>query len=267
MLELYHHPISTCSQKVRLALAEKQLDWESRYVALEREEHLQDWYLRINPNGVVPALVHDGQAIVDSSVINEYLDDVFPDHPVRPADPVDRARMRAWRQYIDEVPTTAIRYPSFNRFFVQSFRDLSPDDFEKRAAKRPLRKDFYRRMGQEGFSEADIRVSLDRLRATLERMETSLDSGPWLVGDMYTLADVSITPTVVRMEDLGLAHMWSDLPGVTDWYARVRRRPSFETAYLPGSRAFDAFGEANRAADGPWRSRRNPEAGAMRSTG
>ena len=64
----------------------------------------------------------------------------------------------------------------------------------------------------------------------------SLTLGPWLNGDDYTLADVSITPTIVRMEDLGLSSMWSDLPKVTDWYDRIRLRPNFDVAYMPGSR-------------------------------
>lgn len=243
MLELYHHPISTCSQKVRLTLAEKGLEWKSRLVALEREEHLEDWYLKLNPNGVVPTVVRDGQPVVDSSVINEYLDDVFPENPVRPADMLDRARMRAWRQFIDEVPTTAIRYPSFNRYFVRGFADVSPERFDERAAARPLRKHFYRRMGQGGFSEADVAASIDQLRATLERMERSLQFGPWLVGEMFTLADISLVPTIVRMEDLELSDMWRDLPGVTDWYRRVQARPSFDIAYMPGSRALDPFGD------------------------
>ncbi len=244
MLELYHHPISTCSQKVRLTLAEKQLEWKSRQVALEREEHLEGWYLDLNPNGVVPTLVHDGQPIVDSSVINEYLDEAFPERPLRPADLVARARMRAWRQYIDEVPTVAIRYPSFNRYFVRGFRNLSADKFEQGAGKRPLRKHFYKRMGQGGFSEADIQNSLEQLRATLGRMEKSLQSGPWMVGDMFTLADISLVPTIVRMEDLGLSDFWAELPGVTDWFARIKARSSFDIAYMPGSRDLDPFGDA-----------------------
>lgn len=58
---LYHALFSTCSQKVRFALAAKNLDYESRLVDLRKGEHLDDWYLKINPNGVVPALTHGGQ--------------------------------------------------------------------------------------------------------------------------------------------------------------------------------------------------------------
>jgi glutathione S-transferase len=67
-------------------------------------------------------------------------------------------------------------------------------------------------------------------------MEASLGRGPWLNGDEYSLADVSLTPTIVRMEDLGRVAMWHDLPRVADWYARIQARPNFVVAYMPGSR-------------------------------
>lgn len=236
MLELYHSPISTCSQKVRLVLAEKNLPWTSRMITFADGDHLKPDYLKINPNGVVPTLVDGGDPIIDSSVINEYLEDVYPDIPLRPHEPKARARMRAWRQYIDEVPTPAIRPPSFNAYFVPIWAKLSDEQFEAYANRLPLRKHFYKKMGRTGFSEQDIAEALDKLRQTLERMEQSLALGPWLNGDDYTLADVSITPTIVRMEDLGLSSMWSDLPRVTDWYKRIRLRPSFDIAYMPGSR-------------------------------
>jgi len=86
MLELYNAPISTCSQKVRLVLAEKSLDWVDRRINFARRDHLSVWYLRLNPNGVVPTLVDDGTPIGDSSVINEYLDEKYPDVLLRPQD-------------------------------------------------------------------------------------------------------------------------------------------------------------------------------------
>jgi glutathione S-transferase len=236
VLELYHSPISTCSQKVRLVLAEKDLPWTSREISFSAREHLSEAYLKLNPNGVVPTLVHDGDPIIDSSVINEYLDDAFPDKPLRPRDLKARARMRAWRQYIDEVPTPAIRVPSFNQFFVARWFGLSDEKFTDYANGLPLRKHFYKRMGRSGFSEQELTNALEQLRQTLERMEASLGRGPWLNGDEYSLADVSVTPTIVRMEDLGRVAMWHDLPRVADWYARIQARPNFVVAYMPGSR-------------------------------
>jgi glutathione S-transferase len=236
MLELYHSHVSTCSQKVRLVLAEKRLDWQSRPIRFDRGDHLSPEYLKLNPNGVVPTLVHDGDPVIDSSVINEYLEDVYPQVSLRPKDPKNTARMRAWRQYIDEVPTPAIRPPSFNAFIVRLWSHMTDEEFVSYADRLPLRKHFYRKMGRTGFDKADIDEALDKLRQSLMRMERSLADGPWLIGEQYTLADVSITPTIVRMEDINLSWMWKDLPGVTDWYARITARPNFGVAYMQGSR-------------------------------
>lgn len=236
MLELYNAPISTCSQKVRMALAEKEIDWVDHRITFGDGEHLRPEYLAINPNGVVPTLVHDGSVVVDSSVINEYLDEVFAQRPLRPAGAVERAHMRAWRQYIDEVPTPSIRYPSFNAYFVKMFSWMSQEEFEAYAASLPLRRDFYLKMGRTGFAQEEIDAALRRLRQALERMERALEKTEWLASDMFTLADISIMASVVRMEDLGLDTMWSDLPHVADWYARLQKRPAFAIAYYEGTR-------------------------------
>ena len=98
MLVLYHHNISVCAQKVRIALAEKKLPYERRHINLMKAEQVSPDYLKINPKGVVPALVHNGQPVIESTVIMEYLDDAFPERPLRPAAPLARARMRVWRR-------------------------------------------------------------------------------------------------------------------------------------------------------------------------
>ena len=236
MLELYHSPISTCSQKVRMVLAEKALDWTPRHIQFNQGDHLSDWYLKLNPNGVVPTLVHDSKVVTDSTVINEYLDEVFPATPLMPSDAHGRARMRTWRQYIDEVPTPSIRVPSFNAYFVPIWRDLSDAQFFDYTERLPLRKHFYRKMGRGGFSKEEVDAALNRLDQTLARMEASLAETAWIASDQFTLADVSVMPTVVRMEDLGLAHLWAARPRVTDWYRRLQARPAFGVTYMPGSR-------------------------------
>jgi glutathione S-transferase len=238
MLELYHAPHSTCSQKVRICLAEKNLDWVERRVDLAAREHLRPEYLRLNPNGVVPTLVHDGQVILDSSVICEYLDEVFPTPLLTPRDPVRRAAMRTWLRYLEEVPTAAIRVPSFHQVFATRFAGLDEARFRATEADiRPLRKHFYRRMGPQGFSPEDVAASLEELDRTLERMEAALAEGPWLMGADYTLADIVVTPSIDRMEDLGHASMWQgNYPRVVAWWARMKARPAFAKAFYPGTR-------------------------------
>lgn len=127
MLELYHAHISTCSQKVRLCLAEKGLTWTSHPIEFATGEHLTAAYLQLNPNGVVPTLVDDGRPVIDSSVICEYLEEIAAntETTLTPGTPYDRARVRAWLRYIEEVPTAAIRVPSFNGLFLNGWRMMS----------------------------------------------------------------------------------------------------------------------------------------------
>jgi len=235
MLLLHHLPHSICSQKVRIVLAEKGLSWESRIVNLARFEHLSDAFLRINPNGVVPALQHDGAAVVESTVICEYLDEVFPEFPLSPPTPLGRATMRAWLRFIDEVPTAAVRVPSFNDALLPGYRAIPDAEWEALIARMPLRAAFFRRMGRSGFAPGEYEASLDQLRHAVARMEETLSRTAWLAGDAFTIADACMAPLFQRMEDLALGSLWQESPAVTDWFARVRARPSWAIAMPPGS--------------------------------
>ncbi len=235
-LTLFNWPTSTCSQKVRIVLAEKGLAFEDRRLDSSKSENLSDWYLKLNENGVVPTLAHGDKIIIDSSVIAEYLDEVFPEVALSPHDAFGRARMRVWRQFIDEVPTPAIRVPSYNRYIRHKWNTMPQDEFDKLVAKRSVRKHFYRNMGRDGSSPDEERDAIERLRETIVRMDRALEHGPWMVGEQYTLADIALMPTLVRMADIGLATQWDDRPRVASWLGRVRARPSFNKAFYPGSR-------------------------------
>ena len=236
-IELYNAHQSTCSQKVRMTLAEKGLPWDDHQIVFRDGDHLSDWYLKLNPNGVVPTMVHDGTVLLDSSAINEYLEDAFPETPLRPGDAKTCAQMRYWRQYIDEVPTPSIRVPSFQLVFRNWWAQLSPEEFEQYTNRLPIRKYFYRQMRGGGFSSEQLEEADYNLAQTLQRMEDALSDGrPWLIGEQFTLADVSIMPTIVRMEDLGLSHMWAEHRNVTAWYARLQERPAFAATYYDGAR-------------------------------
>ena len=121
MLELYHNNISVCAQKVRIVLAEKDVPWTNHHLSLARGEHLTPEFKALNPRGVVPVLVHDGNTIVESSVICAYLDEVFPNPSLSPTNPVERATMRLWW----DCPTTlhtACATVSFAISFAQQLK-------------------------------------------------------------------------------------------------------------------------------------------------
>lgn len=254
-LKLLNFPQSTCSQKVRLSLWEKAIEFVDRPVDSTKREHLSDWYLKLNPNGVVPTLLHDEAIIIDSSVIMEYLDEVFPDHSLTPADPVKRAQMRKWLRYFEEVPTPAVRVPSFNQYLSKRFDKLSQEQFETFVDNHPMRKQFYKKMRKEqGFDERETDSAHDRLRQTIVRMEKGLteSGGPWLMGEMLTLADYCIVPTIDRMNDLGLAELWADQPKVSAWFERIKQRPAYQKTYYRGTRLSEIYdGASYGAAENP----------------
>ncbi len=246
MLELYNFQQSTCSQKVRFCLAEKGLEWKDTRLDSRKSEQLSPEYLKLNPNGLVPTLVHDGKVIIDSSVIMEYLDEVFPETAMVPGDPLRRAWMRKWLRYFEEVPTPAIRYPSFQKYLIRSFKNLNEEDFEKAATSRPLRTNFYRRMGTDGFSEEDMRAALDGLQQSVDRVDAAMaeNGGPWIMGEMLTVADACYLPSLDRLDDLGYAHMWDERPHTAAWYEAIKARPSYAATYYHGARLSELFEDA-----------------------
>ena len=204
--KLYNAPQSTCSQRVRFVFNSKKLPFEEVKLNLLEGDQLKPDYLKLNPNGVVPTLDHDGAIIIDSTVIIEYLDEIAPNEGFTPENPVERARMRALMHFIDEMPAAAVRVPTFNLAFLPRFQKMSREDFVAMAESKPLRREFMLTMGQTGFPQHEMDAALARLRRAYERMDSEIErsGGPWLLGKRVTLADVAVMPALMRMHDLGL---------------------------------------------------------------
>jgi glutathione S-transferase len=235
---LYNAPQSTCSQRVRLVLNAKGLPFEEVRLDLFGGDQLKPDYLKINPNGVVPTLLHDGEPIVDSAVIMEYLDELYPEpEPFRPPDALGLARMRSLMRFIDEVPTPAVRVPSYNLAFLPHFKAMTEEEFLALAESKPLRKEFLLRMGRSGFPAAEMNAALDRLSRALKRMDEAIaaSGGPWLMGEAITLADIAMMPNIVRMDDINLGYLWDGRPAIPRWLDLIRAHPAFKPTYYFGS--------------------------------
>jgi glutathione S-transferase len=232
MLELYHSWDSFCSFKVRLCLEEKGLDWTGHHLDLMKFENLRPDYMTVNPNGLVPTLIDDGTVIVESTIINEYLDDAYPSAPLRPEDARAKARMRLWVQHEEEELFLAIRPASLNLMMKQVIGHYSEDELDAFLKHHPRqdRVGVLKKVFKAPFDADAVEKSRHRLAAAFKLMEKTLSQAPWLAGDSYSLADIAAAPAIDRIERLGMADLWENLPGTEDWITRLMARPAYQKA-------------------------------------
>jgi glutathione S-transferase len=140
-------------------------------------------------------------------------------------------------RFIDEVPTPAVRVPSYNLAFLRHFQAMSDDAFRALCESKPLRREFLMRMGRAGFPKADMDEALGRLARAVARMDDWLaaDGGPWLLGRDLSLADLAIMPVIVRMDDINLGHLWHDRPAIARWLDGIRATAPFRPTYYHGA--------------------------------
>ena len=201
-LKLYQFAASGNSRIVRLALEEKGLKFERINIDVTRGENRTPEFLKLNPRGKVPVLVHsapEGEVLIsESSVINEYLEDIFPLPHLMPATPAGRARVRSLVYLFDTElsPTTGLL-------------------IIERLLKKP--------------EEQRADFVAERLKATREiltRLVEMLEDGPYLAGPNFTLADASYIPVLAVMAPVGII-LESEFPKLARWMLEVKKRPSF----------------------------------------
>ncbi len=234
MIELYHAAMSTCAQKARLVLAEKGLEWTGHLMNLRKCDQHQPDYLKLNPNGVVPTLVDDGNVVIESAVICEYLDDAYPEPPMRPTDPHQRARMRLWTKRLDERLHFATGVISGSVAFRHQHLARPPDELKAyiEGIPDPVRRDRQRQQIELGIKAAQFKPAIARFESWLTDMERDLSDHPWMAGDSYSLADVAYTPYVIRIHELNMQPMLDDRPHIRDWYECIQARSNYKPGYL-----------------------------------
>ena len=234
MIKLYHFVPVANGGKVLIALHEKGIPFESRWVDLHRFEQHDPHYLEVNPEGQVPALVHEGQVITQSSVINEYLEDAFPDAPpLRPSKTLAVARMRQWNKYIDDHVMQAVSIHGWQKGAGPIAREYSDEAFETLVARIPLERQRVKwRTAREGFPQAKLDECTAQVAEAVARVELALAEGRWLIGDLYSLADINFfaycgSALEAMFPEIG--HR-GNCPRLLDWVDRMKARPGVAAA-------------------------------------
>ena len=196
MLKLYDYPDCPFCQKVRVVLAEKDLEYEKVFVDLRKQDQKTAECLRMNPYGKVPVLEDEDEVIYDSTIINEYLEDEYPLPRLMPEDSQTRAKVRLLEDYCD------------NSFIPPTTMLLA--QLRKPEAERDTQR---------------VEQAREELRRCLYFLRDKLDGGEYLVGPEFTLADAAFAPRMMVLGRLGFEFEPALAP-VQAWLDRIRSRPS-----------------------------------------
>ena len=234
MLKLYHAEPGANSLKCLIPLFEKGLVFESVYVDLHKFEQHEPWFIAINPDGQVPVLDHDGTIITQTSVINEYLEDAFPDAPaLRPGDPTGNARMRYWSKFVDEHVMNYVSMWGWHRFVGVLARGMESGEFDRLVDRTPLHEQREKwKTARSGFSEADLTNAKRKIAVALDKVEAQFGETLWLTGETYTLADINFYAHC----GMYVSRMFPDLtdankhPRLEAWRDRISHRPAVREA-------------------------------------
>jgi glutathione S-transferase len=200
MLRLYDFPMSPRARKVRIVLAEKGLPYEKVTVDITKGEQKNPEFLAVNPYGKVPALQDDGLSIYESTIIMEYLNDRYPNPPLLPVDPGQRARARVLMHYADNP---------YDGGFAALVGEV-----------------FFKPKGQA--DQAIVTQAKQNLHACFERLERELGGNEYLLGT-FTLADIGYAAWAPLFGPLQV-EVSNQCPRVSAWLNRLKDRPSVQAA-------------------------------------
>jgi glutathione S-transferase len=235
MIILHHGWRSSASRRVRLCLEEKGLPYESHVVDMAKLEHHSPEYLKINPNGVIPTLIHDGRPLHESGTICEYLDEIYPDPPLRPDAPYERALMRNWIRHIDGLIGNLIIF-NWRHHLAKTAAQWSDEELAEKLKNIPSRErqEAWLRAARKPYTEEERDAARAKLVQLLDKMEDELQGPGWLAGNAYSIADIAAVPFVKRIdEEIAPDEVTAKKhPHVTDWWNNIQARPAFMRAKI-----------------------------------
>ncbi|MGH9889648.1 MAG: glutathione S-transferase family protein [bacterium] len=256
-LHLFHFEGAPCAQRVRFALAEKGLargrevpwnsdapearlaadgTWVSRHVSLIKKQHLTEEYAQIQPNMVVPALVHDGRLYIESMDIVQYLDETWSQNRLIPADPRAAEHAFALVEQGKQLHVS-VRYVSFRWGLGRLGKLNAKEEASLRALERADSPEglasFYGGYDANTIAESTYRAHLEALEHAYDSLDRSLrsDGRAFLTGDSFSIADILWSLAVLRIHECGYPFR-RNFPALFEWYSRVYQRPGFQRGVL-----------------------------------
>lgn len=237
MLDLYTWEPNSNSGKPIFALKEKGLDFKYHYIdLLNFEQHAPD-YLKLNPSGTVPTLVHDGKLLTESTQLCEYIDAAFEGPSLRPEDPEERYQMRYWCRYIDVHYAPSLSVLGWHSFMGPMVRKKDPEEVKRLIARIPTKE---RRIAWSTaigstFSEAQLDGARRRIESSVHTMDARLKEKPYFAGRTFSVADIVAFANcyALPVSQPAIAND-EKVPHFMDWLRRVYRRPATKESFALG---------------------------------
>ena len=246
-LHLFHHPMSSCSQKTRIFLRLKGISWHSHPINLIKKEQLTPYYMGINPRGLIPSLVHDGKVIIESNDILQYLEAEFPEPSLIPTDSLTQlsALLNEEDDLHLDIRTLTMRFV-FPKFMVKRpERDIAVYENSGSGTvngvqdtRRSSEARFWRNMNtHNGITDAQAARSFFRFKEVIDRYELALAEHSHLAGEDLSVVDIAWYIYARRL--LAAGYPVSDLhPRFAAWFGRMHANPNFReevpSGGLPG---------------------------------
>jgi glutathione S-transferase/GST-like protein len=234
---LYHWEPNANSGKPMLALVEKGVPFESRYLDLLGFDQHKPEYLAVNPQGTIPAMIHGDRVLTESTAIMEYVDEAFDGPPLMPADAADRWRVRWWMKFFDQWLGPSFSMIGWSIFVGPSVRQRDPEELNAAIERIPLpeRRVAWRKAISGNFSEAEMAESKRRITLGIRLLEEALGEREWLGSDSYSLADVNgfnmgyalpLSQPTLSNDEL--------TPNIMRWLRRIYARPAVKETWAMG---------------------------------
>ena len=229
-IHLYHGDISNCSMRVRMTLIEKGLPWTGHHLDLKRKENISDAYFGINPNGLVPTLIDNGVVHIESNDIIDYLDETYPEPSLRAAD--DEDGMLEWLRLAASIHVPAVKpYVYATKMQKKLKKTAEEQEIYDELQKNEELKEFHaRHAGGSEFGEQDVATARAILEECFARLEDALDGRDWIMGDRFTLADISWIP--LHFVLVGCGYPFENHPNISRWAAAFEDRESYRDGIL-----------------------------------
>lgn len=228
-LHLYHGAISNCSMRVRMTLIEKGLDWTSHHIDLKKKENISDDYFGINPNGLVPTLVDNGVVHIESNDIIDYLDESYPGGTLRAS---DIPEMMEWLHLAAAIHVPACKPYVYATKIAAKLKKTDEEQakYDELQKNEELKNFHAKHAGSREFSTSDFDKAKAILGACFTKLDVTLVDREWIMGEQFTLADISWIP--LHFVIIGCGYSFDNYPNIKRWAAAFEGKECYQKGII-----------------------------------